>query len=315
MMTKEMTVYEGGRPLEATELHQQVQLIQQVMSSVMKEDEHYGTIPGTNKPTLYKPGAEKLSLTFRLAPSYTVTERALDKPGHFDCSVTCTLTHIGSGNVVGQGIGSCSTMESKYRYRGSEKEFTDDPVPKRYWDAKRDQDYKEAQKIIGGPGFMVGKTDEGRWMICKKGEKKENPDIADIWNTVRKMAKKRAHVDAILTATGASDIFTQDMEDIAPPEPVKDKPAKVKVVDIPEPAPEAVPTNGDEVINGVELKTFWTDCSIRAEELGIEKNTIARDILDELQLDSSKKIPKHVFGIVRSTISKWTPREPTLEMD
>jgi hypothetical protein len=29
-----------------------------------------------------------------------------------------------------------------------------------------------------------------------------------------KMAKKRAHVDAILTATAASDIFTQDVEDM-----------------------------------------------------------------------------------------------------
>lgn len=34
-------------------------------------------------------------------------------------------------------------------------------------------------------------------------------------NTVLKMCKKRAYVDAILTATGASSIFTQDMEDIA----------------------------------------------------------------------------------------------------
>ena len=34
-------------------------------------------------------------------------------------------------------------------------------------------------------------------------------------NTVLKMCKKRAYVDGILTATGASSIFTQDMEDIA----------------------------------------------------------------------------------------------------
>lgn len=33
-------------------------------------------------------------------------------------------------------------------------------------------------------------------------------------NTVLKMAKKRAYVDAILTATSTSGIFTQDMEDI-----------------------------------------------------------------------------------------------------
>jgi hypothetical protein len=28
------------------------------------------------------------------------------------------------------------------------------------------------------------------------------------------MAKKRAHIDAVLTCTAASDIFTQDIEDI-----------------------------------------------------------------------------------------------------
>jgi hypothetical protein len=45
--------------------------------------------------------------------------------------------------------------------------------------------------------------------------KVENPDIADTYNTVLKMAKKRAHVDAILTATAASDIFTQDIDERA----------------------------------------------------------------------------------------------------
>lgn len=34
-------------------------------------------------------------------------------------------------------------------------------------------------------------------------------------NTVLKIAKKRAYVDAVLTATGSSSLFTQDMEDIA----------------------------------------------------------------------------------------------------
>ena len=33
----------------------QVQKIQQIMNSVMKKDEHYGIIPGTQKPTLLKP--------------------------------------------------------------------------------------------------------------------------------------------------------------------------------------------------------------------------------------------------------------------
>ena len=44
----------------------------------------------------------------------------------------------------------------------------------------------------------------------------ENEDIADTFNTVLKMAKKRAYVDAVLTATGASDLFTQDIEEGIP---------------------------------------------------------------------------------------------------
>ena len=40
-------------------------------------------------------------------------------------------------------------------------------------------------------------------------------DFPSSVNTVLKIAKKRAYVDAILTATHTSGIFTQDMEDIA----------------------------------------------------------------------------------------------------
>jgi hypothetical protein len=41
----------------------------------------------------------------------------------------------------------------------------------------------------------------------------ENPDLPDLWNTVLKMAEKRARVDAVLAVTGASALFTQDAED------------------------------------------------------------------------------------------------------
>ena len=34
-------------------------------------------------------------------------------------------------------------------------------------------------------------------------------------NTVLKMARKRSYVDAILSATGSSRIFTQDIEELA----------------------------------------------------------------------------------------------------
>lgn len=191
----------------------QVNVIQNVMKSVMKEEEHFGTIPGTNKPSLYKPGAEKLSLVFRLRPEYQITKTDLPG-GHREYEIICSLFHIPTGLMIGQGVGAATTMEAKYRFRGGEKEGTGKAVPKEYWNLKKEGKTAEAQALIGGRGFSPGKVD-GNWEICSIGEKVEHDNPADYYNTVLKMAKKRAHVDAILTATAASDIFTQDTEDMA----------------------------------------------------------------------------------------------------
>jgi len=222
-MTEEKTIYEVAKAerlgvvnfeeyaMTEQGVLKQVQIIQSIMHGVMKQDEHYGTIPGTKKPSLYKAGAEKLSLTFRLRPEYEI--RRSDLPnGHREYEVVCTLYHIPTGQSVGQGVGSATTMEGKYRYRGGEKVGTGQPIPKTYWNLKK-TDGNAAQVLIGGPGFSVGKID-GNWEICSTGEKMEHDNPADYWNTILKMAKKRAHVDAILTATAASDIFTQDIEDM-----------------------------------------------------------------------------------------------------
>jgi hypothetical protein len=40
----------------------------------------------------------------------------------------------------------------------------------------------------------------------------DNPDVADVVNTIQKMAQKRALVAATLIATSASEFFTQDVE-------------------------------------------------------------------------------------------------------
>ena len=191
----------------------QVNIIQDVMRSVMRDGEHYGTIPGTAKPSLLKPGAEKLNLVFRLRPEYQILRTDMEN-GHREYEITCTLYHIPTGLSVGQGVGSGTTMENKYRYRGGEKESTGTPVPKDYWNLNKEGKVSEAQELIGGKGFAPGKID-GIWEICAVGEKQEHDNPADYWNTCLKMAKKRAHVDAILTATAASDIFTQDTEDLA----------------------------------------------------------------------------------------------------
>lgn len=190
--------------LSSAQVTEQVQLIQQVLRSVMKQDEHYGIIPGTQKPTLLKAGAEKLCLTFRLSPSYVV-ERIDHPNGHREYIITARLTHIPTGRIWGEGVGSCSTLEKKYRYRNEYKP-TGRKVPRDYWDGRNPD-------IIGGEGFVAKKDDAGVWMIYEAGGQSENADIAEAYNTVLKMAKKRALTDATLNACAASDIFTQDLDE------------------------------------------------------------------------------------------------------
>ena len=211
-MSEALVVREETAPaLSTQEVMAQVHHIQAVMKEAMREGEHWGKIPGCgDKPALMKSGAEKLALTFRLDPRYTIEERHLDG-GHIDVMVTCDIHHINTGRHLGSGIGSCSTLESKYRYRTGERKCPQ----------------------CGQGAIIKGKAEYGGGWLCfkKKGGcgakfrdgdpaiegqdagKVENLDIADTWNTVRKMAKKRAFVDATLTVTGASDIFTQDVEE------------------------------------------------------------------------------------------------------
>lgn len=210
-------------PISSQVLLRQVAAISDAMKSLMKEDVHYGKIPGTDKPTLLQPGAQKIGLMFRLAPHFHT--EVLDLPsGHREVRVTCTLMSP-NGTVVGQGIGVCSTMESKYRYRGTDFLMTEVSVPRSYWDSRDNEELARLTNSTLGTSYtakqvQAKKNDAGSWYVAIRGEKKENPDIADTYNTVHKMAAKRAHVHSILAATGASDMFTQDMEDIVA-EPIK----------------------------------------------------------------------------------------------
>ena len=193
-------------------IKEQMDNVHKLMKDIMQENEHYGVIPGTKKKSLYKQGAEKLSMMFRLAPKYKIEKTEMPN-GHREISVSCLILHIPTQTIMAEGVGSCSTMESKYRYRNvSGFDILDQEIPK---------DAKDNKAAYRKKGFGMQKTDDQGWVWVKykSGDKQENPDIADVYNTVLKMAKKRAHIDAILTATGASDIFTQDYEPNEEPPP------------------------------------------------------------------------------------------------
>ena len=206
----ELVTIESG-PLSSQQVRGQVNLIQEVMRDVMKVNEHYGKIPGCgDKPTLLQPGAQKLIMTFRLVadPEMTIIDMG---GGHREVRCKVRLYNQ-SGTFLGAGVGTCSTMEGKYRYRSGPVEFTDKPVPKEYWDL-RAKDPKKAQSLLG-EGMQAKKNESGMWVCARKGQQVEHDNPADYYNTVEKMSYKRALVSATLTVTAASDIFTQDIEDM-----------------------------------------------------------------------------------------------------
>lgn len=206
----ELVTIESG-PLSSQQVRGQVNLIQEVMRDVMKPNEHYGKIPGCgDNPTLLQPGAQKLIMTFRLVPDPEMT--VLDM-GNGHREVRCKVRLFNQAGVfLGAGVGTCSTMEGKYRFRSGPVEFTDKPVPKEYWDL-RVKDPKKAQALLG-EGMQAKKNESGMWVCARKGEQVEHDNPADYYNTVEKISYKRALVSATLTVTAASDIFTQDVEDM-----------------------------------------------------------------------------------------------------
>jgi hypothetical protein len=105
--------------------------VQEFIKKVMEPGVDYGNIPGTgDKPTLLQPGAQKLAEVYGLAPTIpdilTSLERWDADPPFFNYVVRVRLIHKRSGTVAAEGIGSCNSMEVRYRYRwtgkGVEKE-------------------------------------------------------------------------------------------------------------------------------------------------------------------------------------------------
>lgn len=170
----------------AAEIRQRVNLVQEVMHGIMKRETHYGTIPGTQKPTLYKPGAEVLCVTFRVAQEYRIED--LSGPGVARYRVTCVGRHQMTGVALGEGVGECSSSEEKYKWRSVICKAELDATPENLRRKKYYKNGNTADQIRTEP--------------------------ADLANTILKMACKRAMIAMTLNVTAASDIFTQDIEDL-----------------------------------------------------------------------------------------------------
>lgn len=169
-------------------------------------DGDYGIIPGTDKPTLFKPGAEKLCELYGYAPTIKDREELRDnETGHYRVVVTIALVQKGTGAVVAEGIGECNTREARYFYRWM-PEWELRKIPELY--EIRNNFKKQEFEYTPKTGQNAGRKQKSiRYRV-------ENDDLFTLWNTVLKMAKKRALVDAVLSATRSSGIFSQSMDNL-----------------------------------------------------------------------------------------------------
>lgn len=200
---------------DASELVKRLEVIKGAMQTAMVAGVDYGKIPGTDKPTLLKPGAEKLAVLFQLDVQ-TTFEKDWGPGDHLTVDANAVVFHMPTGLRVGSGAGLCTTREKKYAKRSASRIC---PLCGAEAIIKGRQEYGGGWLCFAKKGGCGAKWSDGAQEIegQQVGEI-ENPDLADQWNTVIKMAKKRALVDAILLTTGASALFTQDVEDQQTPE-------------------------------------------------------------------------------------------------
>lgn len=175
----------------------------------------YGIIPGSNgKQVLYKSGAEKLCDVYGMVPTYDIVEKMIDyESGLFDYTIRCTLLSKADDSRIGTGLGSCSSFESKYRWRYQDRAC---PACGKATIIKGREEYGGGWLCFakkGGCGAKYADTDPS---ITKQVLGRiENPDLIDCKNTVLKISKKRSMLDAVIGATRSSGIYTQDLEEFA----------------------------------------------------------------------------------------------------
>jgi len=195
-ITSAMALIERADLATVSETLKKISTFQKVVQSTLKDGYHYGVIPGTKLPTLYKAGAEVICQLMTVNPDYEFLDRIVDfEKGFFNYEIRCTLNHsvLTDGVLVkipmSQGVGSCNSKEKKYNFINVLEK-----------DLPEDIDKATCKKSTDKYGKV-------RYTIV-------NPDPYTLANTVLKMAKKRAYVDATLQLAALSQIFTQDTEDI-----------------------------------------------------------------------------------------------------
>jgi len=280
---------------------QKIRQYQAVVQKQLIAGVDYGTVPGTvGKGTLFKPGAEKLLRIHGLVDTYEVVEKIEDwDKGIFYYFIKCVLRDYKTGRVVSEGLGSCNSKENKYRWRW----VTEKEIP-------QNVDKNALPKKI-----MNGQY--GNYILYRM----ENDDIFSQVNTIQKMAKKRALLDAVLSACRLSSIFTQDIDD----EDVKNGVSHSHPQ--PQPQPQTQPPNqisqpstssaqedkidGKTMLNAKKLLTEVYGPKAGLEKLkGIKTQKELADLMQQAQKDKQKTQKEEVKEPVEE---EEVPEEETIE--
>ncbi len=283
----EIVTFEGKSNMTAVEVKGQVQLIQQILATVMKEGEHYGVVPGCGtKKVLLKSGAEKIAMTFRLGCEFDEMPGSVESDSLICYKINCKLIHIPTGNTVGNGRGTCNSKEKKYATRSV------------YSNKATDE-----EKAIGKLETRTGRTGTAEVYVIPN-----NP--WDVQNTIMKMACKRAMVAAILNATAASDLFTQDLEDL--PEgtvvdengtsaPASSKPATQPPQRTQTPPPQQHQAPSGDVISENQGKRFYAI----AKGKGMTDQEMKDLLMFECNIEHSRDIPREQYDAVIDAVQNW----------
>lgn len=216
------------------------QLLKEVLQEGLEND--YAKIPGTKRYSLLKPGAEKICNLFRFVPTIPKIEERWNGDDVTYRATVCLST--AGGRLLGEGIGSASTKESKFAWRKA--------VCTEEWEAA-DYDQRRIKWYVDDQSGQAGSILQVR----------EPP--ADKENNILKIAKKRALIDAVLTITGTSNLFTQDREDDLDPGQNGNgngKPASKKT---PAPAADNGPTISDK--QSGRFYGIWKNANRTAEDV------------------------------------------------
>ena len=209
--------------MDTAQVVRRMKAIQELKELVLVAGIDYGVIPGTgDKPVLLKPGAEKICAFFGYVPSIEVVAEIEDwkgeKYGEPLFYYRYRVSLLKDGFAVGQGEGSANTWEGKYRWRNAARKC---PVCAKETIIKGKEEYGGGWLCFAKKGGCGAKFADGDKAIeGQEVGRVANPDFADVINTVQKMGQKRAYIAATLSATGASQWFTQDLED-APAETIE----------------------------------------------------------------------------------------------